>query len=137
MTDENVKTDGFPSYQDFQEWLGEFADELPEPFFDQLNLGIVLAEEALTHEQSRPGQPLYILGQYRRRRIGAQILIFYGSFKTVYRYSSREAIREQLRKTLRHEFRHHIETRAGVKDLIREDEERLAKYNRNFMPEED
>ncbi|HHX37544.1 MAG TPA: hypothetical protein GX717_06145 [Clostridiaceae bacterium] len=126
----------FPDYETIQEWLGEELEALPEAFFEGLNLGVVLMETIQYHEKSRPESPLFILGQYQRSGIGAQIVIYYGSFRAAYRGYSEERIREELRGTLRHEFRHHMEIRSGFRDLEEEDAYYLAKYEERFREHE-
>lgn len=115
----------FPSYEEIGEILDDLAQELPPVFFEGLNLGIVLVEEVKYHSEARD-QDLIIMGEYVRNRLGRQIKIYYGSFKRLYSYLSKEELEEKLRHTLRHEFTHHIESLAGDRSLEIEDEEKLA-----------
>lgn len=110
------------------ELIGELMDELPEKLFDDLNGGIVLEEGFKMHALTKPGQPLYIMGEYVRSRLGKQIKLYYGSFQRVHSHLSEEQLKDRLRETLRHEFRHHWEHLAGEDDLIVQDNEFLRKY---------
>lgn len=111
------------------EILEELAEELPEEFFDELNGGVVLQEEAKPHPQG--SGDLWIMGEYcKGGYLGRYINIYYGSFSILYGNLSREELKKELRHTLRHEFRHHLESRAGEKDLEVIDAIRLAEYKR-------
>ncbi|HHX04012.1 MAG TPA: metallopeptidase family protein [Tissierellia bacterium] len=117
----------FPSFEEVRELLGECMDELPEVFFKELNLGVVLSEHAKPHPLRR-GDDLYILGEYHRTRLGRQIVLYYGSFMKLFPYLPREQLKGRLRSTLRHEFRHHLEFLAGDYSLVRQDKEQLEQY---------
>ncbi len=110
------------------EILDMLADELPEVFFDNLNLGISVLEDTPLDPASRPGNPLYILGRYIKDRMGRRIEIYYGSFMAVFGYLDEAAMTVRLRETLRHEFRHHLENQGGERDLEYEDLDQLIKY---------
>lgn len=122
---------GFIDFEQMQQILGELCDELPPEFFEDLNLGVVLKSEVEFHHDSRPENPLYVMGLYVRNSMGRQIFIFYGSFRAVYQGAPEEVIRQQLRHTLRHEFTHHLEYLAGEKGLELDDKRRLEQYLRN------
>jgi predicted Zn-dependent protease with MMP-like domain len=113
--------------EEVRELLSECMDELPEVFFRDLNLGVVLLEEAKPHPLRR-GDDLYILGEYRRTQLGRQIVLYYGSFMKLFSHLSAEQLKERLRDTLRHEFRHHLEFLAGDYSLIQEDKRQLEAY---------
>lgn len=117
----------FLSYEEMGDILDKLAEELPQVFFEQLNLGIVLIEEVKYHREARDGD-LLILGEYHRSRLGRQIKIYYGSFKKLYSRASREDLIMHLRDTLRHEFTHHVEDLAGERSLEIEDEIKLANW---------
>lgn len=112
----------------FGELLGELVDELPEEFFDELNLGVRVDPAAKPHPESR-GDDLYILGEYETSPIGNGIVIYYGSFERLYGDLSDPALKKELRATLRHEFRHHMEGRAGERGLELQDERDLQEYH--------
>ncbi len=113
------------SLDEFSETLGEMLDEIPEPLLEDLNGG-VLAEPGAKHDEDHPG--LLILGQYHRDPyLGNMVVLYYGSF--CYLFGSNRAVWErEMRRTLRHEIRHHVEHRAGLRDLEKEDRERVRRY---------
>ncbi len=115
------------SLEEVRELVSECMDELPEIFFKELNLGVVLSEQAKPHPLRR-GDDLYILGEYHRSRLGRQIVIYYGSFVRMFAHLPKEQLKVQLRRTLRHEFRHHLEFLAGDYSLVRQDREELTQY---------
>ena len=96
----------FPTCEEFSALLEALADELPDVFFEGLNGGVIVSDEAPTHPDSRDEEPLYTLGQYCCDQLGRYIVLYYGSFSRVFRRLSPEALERQMRKTLRHEFRH-------------------------------
>lgn len=118
----------FPSYEEARELLRDLIDELPEAFYKELNLGVILEDQEKLSPNSLPKNPLYILGLYSKSRLGRQITIFYGSFKKTFPHYNEEQLKKRLRKTLRHEFRHHMEFLAGEKGLVLEDQEQLRNY---------
>ncbi len=113
--------------QTFQDILDELACELPEEFYDDLNLGISVSPEAKRHPLSR-GDGLYIMGEYFRNVMGRGIVIYYGSFCRVHGTDGPGELRDEMRKTLRHEFRHHLEGLAFEDGLEKEDERQLREY---------
>lgn len=121
----------FPTLSEIEVRLSEIIDDIPKAFFDELNGGIVLLDQAKLHPDTKPGRPLYIMGEYVIDRLGKQIKIYYGSFKNVYPNLSGEKLTDLLRKTLIHEFVHHLEGRAGLKGLEIEDAIYLKKYLEN------
>lgn len=113
------------SFAEFQDKLGEMLDELPAALLEELNGG-VLAEPAAMPDEDHPG--LLILGQYHHDGyLGRIIVLYYGSFAYLYGPNLDRWLAE-MRKTLRHEFRHHIEDRAGLRDLEREDREQIRRF---------
>ena len=119
----NMKT-----YDEVQSMLEEIIDDTPEQLFDELSGGVVLAEEAKLHPDSKPLRPLYIMGEYRTDITGSRIVIYYGSFVMVYGRDSTEKFREKLRHTFAHELRHHAERLSGIKDLEDYDRQKLDRY---------
>ena len=101
----------------FEEILGELAEELPAEFYTGLNGGILIEDRHPLHPADRNGD-LYIMGEYRNDpSTGRCIVLYYGSFRRVFRHLDEDELRTEMRKVLRHEFRHHVEGRAGVRDL--------------------
>ena len=116
------------SIDEMEQMLGEFADQLPEEFFTDLNGGILLLPDVKLHH-GRVKDDLYIMGEYHRSRaMGRYIVIYYGSFKQVYGHASDKKLKAKLEATLKHEFTHHLESLGGQRDLAIEDDRRMARY---------
>jgi hypothetical protein len=118
----------------FHDMLEEISKEIPDELFKELNGGILLLPESKLHPESETPS-LYTMGEYRTQipGLGRYIVIYYGSFMKAFgEWVNPSMLRSELRKTLLHEFRHHVETLAGVKDLIIEDEIALEKYRVNL-----
>lgn len=115
----------------FAEILDDVACEFPPEFFNRLNGGIQIDENAKRHPKAAQ-EELYILGEYcASRELGRSIQIYYGSFAQLYPHASEELLRMEMRKTLRHEFRHHMESLSGEWTLAEEDDEKLEAYLEN------
>ncbi len=122
------------SFVQFQERLGEMLDELPRPLLEDLNGGVI-AELGAARDDEHPG--LLVLGQYHRdSHLGRLIVLYYGSFAYLYG-SNRGRWLAEMRRTLRHEFRHHLEDRAGLRDLEREDLELVRRFLEEHPPGEE
>ncbi len=112
--------------------LNEIAEAIPADFYQQLNGGIVLKEEAKLHPQNR-GNDLYVMGEYiSHPHLGKYIAIYYGSFIRIHGNAAPERYREELGKVLKHEFRHHLEGLAGRADLEVEDRSEIEAYLKNW-----
>jgi hypothetical protein len=110
---------------EFGDILTGMLDELPEVLLDELNGGVLVEPGA---KRSPAGRGIFILGEYHRDyHLGRMIVLYYGSFLYLYG-SSRERWIAEMRATLRHEIRHHIEDRAGLRDLEREDLEDIRRF---------
>ena len=93
----------------FEEILGELAEELPAEFYTGLNGGILIEDRHPLHPADRNGD-LYIMGEYRNDpSTGRCIVLYYGSFRRVFRHLDEDELRTEMRRVLRHEFRHHVE----------------------------
>ena len=125
------------SFDEFGDMADRLTEELPEEFFDQLSGGVILNQQVKYHEKSRPGDPLYILGEYCRDNTGRYILLYYGSFARVYWGLPDSVLEQKLRSVIRHEFRHHLEYRAFVRDLEHEDEDYLEEYRLGYSTNRD
>jgi hypothetical protein len=120
------------SIDEMQEILDGLAEELPPVFYEHLNGGILLLDEAHRSAYAR-ADDLYTLGEYRHSySMGRYIVIYYGSFIRLYGHMSREHMTNELRKTLRHEFRHHMESLAGEDALEKEDAHYISTYLAGF-----
>ena len=115
------------SIERFGDILDELAEELPEVFYYELNLGVSIDSSPKLHPQAK-GDDLYILGEYSRSSMGKGIIIYYGSFERLFNDLNEDEIKDEMRKTLRHEFKHHMEGRAGERGLEKEDEKNLNHY---------
>lgn len=122
----------FPSIEEVNDILNEIAEKLPKVFFENLNEGIVLLPKYKLHPKSRDVDKLYVMGEYSRSMTGRNIKIYYGSFKRVYKYESKEIIYEKLKETLLHEFTHHLESLAGERGLEIKDKTSLDKYQKRW-----
>jgi len=112
--------------------LDELVCELPECFFQDLNLGVVVLDEAKRHPKSAE-KDLFVMGEYHSSpSMGRGIVIYYGSFCRVYGNLNAKAMRLKLRETLRHEFRHHLEGLSGIHDLEVIDRDSIEKYLRGY-----
>lgn len=112
----------------FQDLAEQMSSELPEEFFQELNGGIVIEEEAKPDEEGE-GDDLYVLGEYVRDGVlGRRIVLYYGSFLAMFQLESE--MKREIRATIRHEFRHHLESLANLRDLEVEDEEFMEDYLR-------
>ena len=109
--------------------LDEIAETVPQAFYQELNGGILLLEEALLDDENSKDNDLYILGEYcTDPYMGNFIRLYYGSFAALMPDATPEEIREELRETLFHEFTHHIETLAGEYGLDVKDAQELLDY---------
>ena len=68
-----------PSYEQVGDWLEEISAGFPDAFFDQLDGGIQLEEEALPDPEFPLGE-MYIMGEYCHDLLGRYIVLYYGSF---------------------------------------------------------
>lgn len=114
------------SFDEVGEILDGLADQIPEPFFQDLNGGVLLLPEALPDPENGPD--MYILGEYCVDEMGRYINIYYGSFAALYADEPRAVWEEELFTTLRHEFTHHVEGLAGERSLDKKDEAYLLEY---------
>lgn len=121
------------SFDEAGEILDELAEKIPEPFYQDLNGGILLLPEACPDPENGPG--MYILGEYCVDEMGRYINIYYGSFAALYADEPREVWVEELETTLRHEFTHHVEGLAGERSLELKDEAYLLEHKEE--PEDD
>lgn len=113
-----------------EEILEEIAMELPQALYNELNGGILLLPQVKRNPVGR-NDDLYIMGEYHSGgSMGRYIVIYYGSFMEVYGHLGKEALKKKLAHTLHHEFTHHLESLAGERELVKEDEKFLEDYMR-------
>ena len=119
----------FDAFADLAEAI---ADSLPPKLLEGLSGGIIIEKKTRRRSEDPPG--VYLLGEYiTEDYLGPLIAIYYGSFRRVFAGEPPEVWEEELRRTLLHEVRHHLEARAGVDDLGREDLEELARLWQEWL----
>ena len=123
------------SFDEVGEILDELAEKIPEPFYQELNGGILLLPEAMPDPDNGPD--LYILGEYCQDEMGRYINIYYGSFAKLYADEPRDVWVDELFTTLRHEFTHHVEALAGERSLDKKDEAYLLEYKEELEEDDD
>lgn len=110
--------------------MDEIVEEIPEVYFNYLNGGIVLLENAKLHPNNK-NNDLYILGEYQRSyQLGRSVKIYYGSLAIVHGYLPPEKFKQKLRDVILHELTHHLESLSGEVDLEIEDAIKMEKYRR-------
>lgn len=113
-------------FEEFADLAEAVADSLPPALLEGLSGGIVIEKKTRRRSEDPPG--VYLLGEYvTEEYLGPLILLYYGSFRRVLAGEPRAVWEEELRRTLLHEVRHHLEARAGVDDLGREDRQELER----------
>ena len=105
-----------PTYQQMGDWLEEIAQDFPEVFFEELDRGIQLEEDALPDPDFPPGE-MYIMGEYVHDMLGRYILLYYGSFVALLAEEDEESWKDEIFATVAHEFTHHMEETAGLHAL--------------------
>ena len=120
------------------ELLDEMAEQFPPVFFEALNGGILLEEEAKEDPLFPPGE-MYFMGEYIQDGfLGRSINLYYGSFLASARNENwdEETWKQELYTTLAHELTHHIEGLANAHGLDDKDEEDLLRYLQEFYPQD-
>jgi len=111
-----------PSFEKFAAMLDEAANRIPPRYCRDLSGGFNLRKG-----KKRTGD-FWILGEYTEdSRLGCFIVIYYGSFVEVLKDAPMEVWEVEIAETVHHELRHHLESLAGVDDLIRADMEIIGK----------
>ena len=112
-----------PTYEQMGDWLEEIAGEFPDAFFEELDGGIQLEEEALPDPDFPPGE-MYIMGEYCHDMLPVH--------RPILRLLCRPAPgggrggwKDELFATVAHEFTHHMEETAGLHALDDKDAEFL------------
>ena len=117
------------TFDQVADFLDEMAEEFPPVFFQELNGGILLQEEAKPDPMFPPDE-VYFMGEYiQDGYLGRSINLYYGSFMASARREnwSEEDWQEELHTTLAHELTHHVESLANAHGLDDKDEEELAR----------
>ena len=120
------------SFDEVGEILDGLAEEIPEPFFEELNGGVLLLPEACPDPEN--GEDIYILGEYCVDEMGRYINLYYGSFAALAQQENwdEETWRSELRITLSHELTHHMESRSGLHALDDADAAELAEFRKEY-----
>lgn len=111
------------------ELLDEMAEEFPPVFFQELNGGILLQEEAKP-DPTFPSGEVFFMGEYvQDGYLGRSINLYYGSFLASARREgwSETTWQEELRTTLAHELTHHVESLANAHGLDDKDEAEMQR----------
>ncbi len=116
-----------PSYETMGDWLEEISQDFPEAFFQDLDGGIQLEEEALPDPEFPPGE-MYIMGEYCHDLLGRYIVLYYGSFAALLAGEDEETWKDEIFATVAHEFTHHMEETAGLHAL--DDKDRAPRPGR-------
>lgn len=123
--------DKYGRLDEFEEILNEIYEEVPEEFYKDLNLGIIIEEDCEMHPESR-NDDLLVLGAYKRGPLGRGIVIYYGSFMEMFYYMDRERLKERIRETFLHELTHHRESLANYVDLEVDDANFISEYKKSY-----
>ena len=122
------------TYEQMGDLLEEIAGQFPDVFFQDLNGGIQLEEEALPDPDFPEGE-MYIMGEYCHDMLGRYILLYYGSFAALLAEEDEEVWREELFLTIAHEFTHHMEDTAMLHALDDKDAEFLRQALEEYRDE--
>lgn len=117
-----------------QELLDNMAESLPPVFFEGLNGGVNLLEEAVPD----PELPdVYILGEYCEDCLGLYVNLYYGSFAALAEREDWDAVTwaAELRTTLTHELTHHLENLGGLHALDDRDAAELEAMRQEYERE--
>ena len=121
-----------PSYETMGDWLEEIAQQFPDAFFEELDGGIQLEEQALPDPEFPRGE-MYIMGEYCHDLLGRYIVLYYGSFAALFPDGDEETWKDEIFATVAHEFTHHMEDAAGLHALDDQDMEFLNQARRDLL----
>ena len=97
-----------PSYETMGDWLEEISQKFPDAFFEELDGGIQLEEQALPDPEFPPGE-MYIMGEYCHDMLGRYIVLYYGSFAALLADEDEETWKDEIFATVAHEFTHALD----------------------------
>lgn len=118
------------TYEQMGDLLEEIAAQFPDAFFEGLDGGIQLEEQALPDPDFPPGE-MYVMGEYCCDLLGRYIVLYYGSFAELLKDEEEAVWREEIFLTVAHEFTHHMEDAAMLHTL----DDRDAEFLRNALAE--
>ncbi|HPU36065.1 MAG TPA: metallopeptidase family protein [Bacillota bacterium] len=111
------------SLDEFEALATALIDRIPERLCTELNGGFLLLPDV------KKDGDFYVMGEYVEDEImGCSIILYYGSFVNFLGDSSPEEWEEELWDTIVHELRHHLESLAGMDDLVREEMAEIEAY---------
>jgi len=114
----------------FQRIVRHEVDQMPMRFLKGL-AGVFVERKAFRESGSLSG--LFVLGHYMphyHMAGGPAVVIYYGSFRRVFRGADDRKITREISRTVAHELLHHWEFQAGIDDLGDEDRAWIAKWRR-------
>ena len=123
-----------PTYEEMGDWMERVAQEFPAAFFEELNGGILLEEDAMPNPEFPEGD-MYVMGEYINDLLGRQIQLYYGSFAALLGEENEEVWKNEIFDTMAHEFTHHMEDTAGLHDLDDADAEFLRQVREQYGDE--
>ena len=120
-----------PTYDQMGDMLEAVAAQFPDAFFEGLDGGIQLEEQAMPDPDVPPGE-MYIMGEYCHDLLGRYILLYYGSFTALLAEEDEAVWMDEIFTTVAHEFTHHFEDTAMLHTLDDADaaflQQALAEY---------
>jgi len=126
---EASKKAGALTLAEFESLATDLIDRIPEKFCTQLNGGFMLLPEV------KKDGDFYIMGEYVEDDImGCSIILYYGSFTGLLKDADRSEWLGELQETIWHEIRHHLESLAGVEDLVLEEMAELEALLKQIYP---
>lgn len=111
------------------EILNDIVDRIDPVLFEGLNGGVVLHDEVKYHDEAI-NEDLVVLGEYTRYGVIRQISIYYGSLEIQYPNYNYEQLKNRLQELVDHELRHHVEYKAGIDDLVDEDNKFINEHKK-------
>jgi hypothetical protein len=127
-------------FDQFSEVAKEIVEQIPDEF-----LRGVTGIQAHRGEKTHPDRPdLLTMGECTDDEAAAltepealrsRLHVYYGSFVALAREDPDFDWEGELRETILHELRHHIEDRAGILDLLREDARFEAGFDSGSDPD--
>ncbi|HNW33479.1 MAG TPA: metallopeptidase family protein [Candidatus Ozemobacteraceae bacterium] len=118
----------FMEFDLFQRLVRHEVDLMPMRFLKGL-AGVFVERKAFRESGNLSG--LYVLGHYIPQYHlagGPGVVIYYGSFRRVFRGADDRKVTREIARTVAHELLHHWEFQSGIDDLGDEDRAWLAKW---------
>ena len=119
-----------PSYETMGDWLEEISQKFPDAFFEELDGGIQLEEQALPDPEFPGGDVHY--GGVLPRHAGAVHRIVLRLLRRPPADEDEETWKDEIFATVAHEFTHHMEETAGLHALDDKDAEFLRQAREEY-----